>query len=452
MAFIRRNTTTRRCLCPTKTKATTPKSSRLGSPNLRNVSRQVREESNSELKKQRTQFNLTIQNLKKKLSATEKKLRSAERTKENLLQCAHSWDNNVKLGIQHNFDGGDGDGSGSGYSDEALKRQARNVVCRIWAYCRETKDGTTARAGRVNQLLLQVFRRLHQHVPEALEFFSDSWFKAYRLVDTLIVDRVRDALTMLKLLSTYSGEDLKAYHVLLTSAAPPIVADNQRKLGKGKRIGERLLIPTESKWQGGNRKKMASEKARLRRNLIDRIDKGDIRVGDEVIYREHGGNKGTRKADRVDRVAKVKNIKMTVDSQVELTLEIDVVGEKESINPKNVRAPWWGNVDRASGKISEDTVKDIHLFCTTKLPTSPCKKDYRRRWIAHKRYVYHQTHFLYGTKRSLWENFCKDYPHRVVKYATFKKHIPWWVPVPKSNLNFYPPRLNVQIVTSCVRS
>ena len=163
---------------------------------------------------------------------------------------------------------------------------------------------------------------------------------------------------------------------------------------------------------------------RLARNVVCRI----------WAYREHGGKDGTRQADRVDRVAKVKKISKTVGGDVELTLEIDVVGEKEHVLTKNVRAPWWGTVDRASGKISEEAVKDIYVFCERELPTSPCKKDYRRRWIARKQYVSHATHFLFGKKLDLWKKFRDKYPQHEIKYSTFKKHLPWWA-VPKSSTN-----------------
>mmetsp|Transcript_8519 Transcript_8519/g.26221 ORF Transcript_8519/g.26221 Transcript_8519/m.26221 type:complete len:1010 (+) Transcript_8519:198-3227(+) len=374
-----------------------------------------------------------------------------------LRSSVHHWDHNTSQGTVHHFDNkdklsfsgtapiideddADGGGedtaaeapddeeqaTGGGYAAATAPKLARNVVCRLWAYSRTDRNGTSASAGRVADLLLKVFRRLKRHVPAAVELFMAEWNRNFS-TETLIVNRLKDALDKLKMLSNYSDDDLKAYHAVLTAVAPPLVTSSQRKLGKLGPIGRHLGIAAFRKSKAGKKRTTPFQKAQQRRDLIDRLDKGDIRVGDEVTYRQHGGKDGTRLADREDRVANVKKIETGANGSVKLTLNVDVLGELEDVETKSVRAPWWPQVDRASGKLPEAIAKDIVTFCETELPTSPSKRDYRRKWIARNQFICHSAHFLMCKKEDLWKKFREKYPQHKIEMSTFKKHLPWWV-------------------------
>ena len=88
---------------------------------------------------------------------------------------------------------------------------------------------------------------------------------------------------------------------------------------------------------------------------------------------------------------------------------------------------WFYGRPLSKSKLPERVVKDLIEFCELELPASPCKSDVRRRWVKHKTYVSHATHFIYGTKKAAFDKFKEKYSEHAISYTAFKRNLPWWV-------------------------
>ena len=121
---------------------------------------------------------------------------------------------------------------------------------------------------------------------------------------------------------------------------------------------ERLYRPSHD----GNKQTTPFQMAQIRRAMIDRLARGDLREDYKVTYRLHDGKHENRKADRVDRSAIVKEVNHIRDCRLKLTLEVDVVGARDDVEPKDVRVSW-SVPNRASGKLPEAIAKVIEVFC-----------------------------------------------------------------------------------------
>ena len=160
----------------------------------------------------------------------------------------------------------------------------RNVVCRIAASCR-TSETWAASAGRVTELLLGIFRRLRDLVEPAVDNFFALWSND-ESSGSLIERRVKEALGILKVRSNYSEEDRRAYHVILTAVAPPFVTLRQN--GSLSLVANAVNVPRrKGKKRGRARRLSALELSHRRREFIERVQKGDFKVGDEVSFLEN---------------------------------------------------------------------------------------------------------------------------------------------------------------------